>query len=74
MRRDISKEHPETQSTDAINGDALELDAIIVGAGFGGSYMLKHLRDDLGMKAKIFEAGSDIGGILYSFPSSNQSF
>ncbi|CAF9927867.1 MAG: hypothetical protein GOMPHAMPRED_004533 [Gomphillus americanus] len=65
MRRDISKEHPEAQSTDTINGDVLELDAIIVGAGFGGSYMLKHLRDDLGMKAKIFEAGSDIGGIWH---------
>lgn len=62
MRRDISIDHPDAPSTDEIEADIIQLDAVVVGAGFGGTYMLKHLRDDLGMKVKIFEAGSDIGG------------
>ncbi|KID97940.1 Flavin monooxygenase-like protein, partial [Metarhizium majus ARSEF 297] len=41
--------------------DNLELDAIIIGAGFAGIFMLKTLRDR-GYKSVIFEAGSDLGG------------
>ncbi|XWX01476.1 hypothetical protein V2A60_009504 [Cordyceps javanica] len=39
----------------------LDIDAVIVGAGFAGIFMLKTLRD-AGIKAVIFEAGDDIGG------------
>ncbi|KAJ6109267.1 hypothetical protein N7486_001501 [Penicillium sp. IBT 16267x] len=39
----------------------LEVDALIVGAGFAGIFMLKTLRDR-GLKAVIFEAGNDTGG------------
>ncbi|KAJ3729463.1 FAD dependent oxidoreductase [Lentinula raphanica] len=38
------------------------LDVLIVGAGFGGIYMLYHLRK-LGYSARIFEAASDLGGV-----------
>ncbi|PTB38004.1 uncharacterized protein TrAFT101_012079 [Trichoderma asperellum] len=41
--------------------DTLEIDALVVGAGFAGIFVLKTLRD-LGLKAYIFEAGNDIGG------------
>ncbi|KAF4469809.1 steroid monooxygenase [Fusarium albosuccineum] len=41
--------------------DNLEVDAIIVGAGFAGIFMLKTLRDK-GYKAVIYEAGNDTGG------------
>ena len=41
---------------------AVELDALIVGAGFGGVYQLKKLRDD-GFKVKLVESGSDYGGV-----------
>ncbi|KAK1254022.1 hypothetical protein MKX08_008017 [Trichoderma sp. CBMAI-0020] len=41
--------------------DNLEIDALVVGAGFAGIFMLKALRD-LGLKTHIFEAGNDIGG------------
>lgn len=41
--------------------DNLEVDALIVGAGFAGIYMLKTLRDR-GLKTVIFEAGGDTGG------------
>ncbi|MGW4340665.1 flavin-containing monooxygenase [Rhodococcus koreensis] len=41
-----------------------ELDAVVVGAGFAGLYMLYTLRQ-LGMSARAFEAGSDVGGTWY---------
>ncbi|KAK8064649.1 hypothetical protein PG994_007287 [Apiospora phragmitis] len=46
------------------NGAAQELDALIVGAGFGSVYQLKHLRD-AGYKVKLVEAGGDYGGVWY---------
>ena len=47
------------------NGRAVEeLDVLVVGAGFAGLYQLHHLRK-LGYNVKVFEAGSDIGGIWY---------
>jgi cation diffusion facilitator CzcD-associated flavoprotein CzcO len=39
------------------------LDALIVGAGFTGMYHLHHLRK-LGFSVKLFEAGSDIWGVV----------
>ncbi|CAG9983380.1 unnamed protein product [Clonostachys byssicola] len=39
----------------------LEVDALVVGAGFAGIFMLKTLRDR-GYKTVIFEAGNDTGG------------
>jgi cyclohexanone monooxygenase len=41
-----------------------ELDVLVVGAGFAGLYQLDRLRE-LGHTVKVFEAGSDIGGIWY---------
>ncbi len=39
-------------------------DAIVVGAGFGGMYMLHRLRG-LGLNTHAFERGSDVGGTWY---------
>ena len=44
-------------------GSSLELDAVIVGAGFSGIYVLQRLRDELKMKVKILEAGSRLAGV-----------
>src|SRR5438270_9089497 len=41
-----------------------ELDAIIVGAGFSGLYMLHRLRA-LGLSARVYEQASDVGGTWY---------
>jgi len=41
-----------------------KLDAIVVGAGMAGLYMLYKLRG-LGMNVKVIEAGSDVGGTWY---------
>ena len=42
-----------------------EFDAIVVGAGFAGMYMLHRLRDILGLSARVFEAGDEVGGTWY---------
>ena len=65
MRRDISTTHPATNGASSTSENSLDVDAIIVGAGFGGCYMLHKLRDELGMTAKVFEAGKDVGGIWH---------
>ena len=41
-----------------------EFDAIIVGAGFAGMYMLHRLRG-LGFTARVYEAGGGVGGTWY---------
>jgi cyclohexanone monooxygenase len=41
-----------------------ELDAVVVGAGFAGLYMLHRLRG-LGLSVRVFEAGGGIGGTWY---------
>jgi len=42
-----------------------DCDAVVVGAGFAGIYMLKKLRDDLGLDVRVIESGSDVGGVWY---------
>jgi cyclohexanone monooxygenase len=42
-----------------------DLDAVVIGAGFGGIYMLHTLRDTLGLTVKAFEKGGGIGGTWY---------
>lgn len=39
-------------------------DAVIVGAGWSGMYMLHRLRG-LGLKVQVYEAGADVGGTWY---------
>ena len=40
------------------------VDAVVVGAGFAGMYMLHSLRQD-GLKVRVFERGGDVGGTWY---------
>src|SRR6478609_9724507 len=46
-------------------GVAPDLDAVVIGAGFSGIAMLKSLRDKLGVKVKVYEAGDSVGGTWY---------
>src|SRR2546422_9697697 len=46
------------------SGPSELLDALIVGAGFSGLYLLHVLRQR-GFRARLFEAGADLGGIWY---------
>ena len=38
---------------------------VAIGAGFSGMYMLKALRDRLGLKVRVYEAGETVGGTWY---------
>jgi len=54
-----------TTATKQMGGaQAEELDVIIVGAGFGGFYLLDRLRN-MGMSVQVFEAAEAAGGIWY---------
>ncbi|KAH0842356.1 hypothetical protein AYO21_00029 [Fonsecaea monophora] len=76
IKRDIGHTTPAVNGSDGpagdeviqngnhVNGTDEILDMVIVGAGFAGIYLLHQLRK-LGFKAKIVEAGSDLGGIWY---------
>ncbi len=43
----------------------IELDALVIGAGFAGLYQLLRLRDGLGLSVKALEAGGGVGGTWY---------
>jgi cation diffusion facilitator CzcD-associated flavoprotein CzcO len=44
----------------------VNVDALIIGAGFSGIHLLHKLRDELKLSVKIFEAESDIGGTWHA--------
>jgi cation diffusion facilitator CzcD-associated flavoprotein CzcO len=45
-------------------GQVAEYDAIVIGAGISGMFMLYRLRE-LGMATRVFEAGTGVGGTCY---------
>jgi cyclohexanone monooxygenase len=49
----------------AVPGAILELDAVVVGAGFGGIYMLHKLRNELGLDAVAIDRAGGVGGTWY---------
>ena len=42
-----------------------DLDAVIIGAGFSGLYMLHRLRNEMGLSARVYETGGGVGGTWY---------
>jgi cation diffusion facilitator CzcD-associated flavoprotein CzcO len=52
-----TEDRPETSSK-------LDFDAVIIGAGISGLYQLLKLRD-LGLRVKVFETGTGVGGTWY---------
>ncbi|MFE5395972.1 flavin-containing monooxygenase [Streptomyces sp. NPDC056568] len=40
-------------------------DTIVIGAGFAGMYLLHRLRDDLGLRVRVYERGDGVGGTWY---------
>ena len=57
---------PDTnvQAERPVSDRVASYDAIVIGAGISGMFMLYRLRE-LGMTARVFEAGTDIGGTWY---------
>src|SRR3954451_15981896 len=50
-------------STSAARSSAL--DAVVIGAGFSGLYMLHRLRNQMGLSVRVYEAGGGVGGTWY---------
>ncbi|RSY82030.1 NAD(P)/FAD-dependent oxidoreductase [Sphingomonas koreensis] len=42
----------------------VDFDVVVIGAGFAGVYLLHRLRSD-GYRVRVFEAGSNVGGVWY---------
>ncbi|MHC5260352.1 flavin-containing monooxygenase [Streptomyces sp. UC4497] len=42
-----------------------QYDAVVIGAGFAGMYLLHRLRDDLGLRVRVYERGGGVGGTWY---------
>jgi cation diffusion facilitator CzcD-associated flavoprotein CzcO len=54
----------QQESKAATEGFDAEFDAVVVGAGMAGLYMLHRLRG-LGLSTRVYEAGGDVGGTWY---------
>src|SRR6201998_678100 len=54
----------KTPAPQARSPEGGSFDAVVVGAGFAGMYMLHRLRG-LGLKARVYEAGGGVGGTWY---------
>jgi cation diffusion facilitator CzcD-associated flavoprotein CzcO len=52
------------EQTDTVADADLDFDAIIVGAGISGLYQL-HLLREQGLRVRVFEAGTGVGGTWY---------
>jgi cation diffusion facilitator CzcD-associated flavoprotein CzcO len=42
-----------------------DVDAVVIGAGFSGLYMLHRLRNEMGLSVRVYEAAGGIGGTWY---------
>ena len=62
MRFNVSE--TSTRKSAAASNNAPFVDAVVVGAGFAGLYMLHRLRR-MGLSARGFEKGTDVGGTWY---------
>ena len=45
-----------------MNENTEQVDAIVIGSGFGGLYALHHLRDKLGLRVRAFDGAGGVGG------------
>jgi len=55
----------EEQGQTASTTPTAEFDAVVVGAGFGGIYMLHKLRNELGLNVRAFDRAGGVGGTWY---------
>jgi len=52
-------------SSQAPSRPAVDVEAVVIGAGFSGLYMLHRLRNVMGLTVRLFEAGDGVGGTWY---------
>jgi cyclohexanone monooxygenase len=56
----VTSDQERTESGESVR----RVDAVVVGAGFSGMYMLQRLRE-LGFTVQVYEAAADVGGTWY---------
>ena len=56
----------QNQLEEEMASETQDFDAVVIGAGFSGMYMLKSLRDKLGLNVRVYEAGDTVGGTWYA--------
>ncbi|KAK3169207.1 hypothetical protein OEA41_008590 [Lepraria neglecta] len=61
FKRDLA-DYSRRRGTTGPYADNLDIDVLIVGAGFGGVYLLHEMRKS-GYKTVIYEAGTSLGGV-----------
>ena len=59
---------PQTNGINGHAGSNVDIEAIVIGAGFSGLRMLYELRER-GVAGKLFESGSGVGGVCISLLS-----
>jgi hypothetical protein len=59
--RNQLREYGKRRRTDGPYTDNLQVDALVVGGGFGGVFCFYSLRK-AGLKTVVYEAGTDLGG------------
>ena len=55
----------QTSTQTGTTQDTTDFDAIVIGAGFGGLYMMHKLRDEMGLRVRGFDKAGDVGGTWY---------
>lgn len=55
-----------TDTTGSANGPAInEIDAVVIGTGFGGLYAVHKLRNECGLSVQAFDTAAGVGGTWY---------
>jgi cyclohexanone monooxygenase len=54
-----------TMGTIAMQSDAIQVDAVVIGSGFAGLYTVHTLRDTLGLTVQAFDNADDVGGTWF---------
>jgi cyclohexanone monooxygenase len=53
------------EKSDPVDPAREHYDAVVIGAGFGGLYMLHKLRNEMGLNVRAFDRAKDVGGTWY---------
>ena len=54
-----------TTGPDTNGASPVDYDAVVIGAGFGGIYMLHKLRNELGLSVRAYDRASGVGGTWF---------
>ena len=61
LKTDLREYSSKNRRTDGPYGDNLDIDVLIVGAGFGGAFCLYEMRKQ-GYSTVLYDAGTSFGG------------